>query len=685
MHQNTGTSVSNKWVGPKPVSVLRIRETGPCDSGAASFIPCYPFSIPISDTIDWVFMSSIETAATTRKVGLIVFNRDTMTFDFRGCVILTFPSAGNHTVTAFRVVRYLYTSGNVSVSGTAVTGNGTGWKTARYSAGARMGFGSTDPTEITDWYNISQITDDTNITLEANAGTVAGGTPFVIEELQVAMSTTNSTVTNGGLFLAKGLNFSDFAAVGKIIPAAVSTDNVKSVYWLKNSAVETNTISSGMGMDTDYSDTSHFCYVLNNNTTTTLMVYKYDIRKALASISSGATTEAFVYSTGVSGTMPTLITLNASRLGTLGHGPGVGDKSIYVATSTRVYRISVSSITEGNTSFIKDSMTDIPPGYTASMVGQGYTNVDILDYLDRLITFGAAGVRAYLTRYNTENYPQDHVFGCGTGQYDGSSVWPGLTTPAWSTSFCASYGYVQTGMAYIARTSGSTLTTAAIYAIPIGAHWDYAASKNQRVISPALNTPGAELLSRLYVNNDNIIGSHLLGTVPDPYRVYVRTSGIDDNSGSWTRVEAGDLSKINPGNKIQVMFEFKMLGVSCVGSRIHSVAVVYQVPSTDNHFSPTLKFRDNNARFSWKFTTAFGTTVPILRVRIYDADSGTLLSDDNTDSSQGVFEKSTDAGVSWTTWNNTDKGNETTYVRYTYRPGTITIVRSRLKAILSLS
>lgn len=60
--------------------------------------------------------------------------------------------------------------------------------------GSRIGFGSTDPTQITHWYYINAITNDTTLTIQVSdtaAGTggtaanptIASGTAYVIEDL----------------------------------------------------------------------------------------------------------------------------------------------------------------------------------------------------------------------------------------------------------------------------------------------------------------------------------------------------------------------------------------------------------------------------------------------------------------------------------------------------------------------
>jgi hypothetical protein len=65
------------------------------------------------------------------------------------------------------------------------------------------------------------------------------------------------------------------------------------------------------------------------------------------------------------------------------------------------------------------------------------------------------------------------------------------------------------------------------------------------------------------------------------------------------------------------------------------------------------------------FKTAFGSTVPALRINLYDVNTaGLLLTDTTTASASGVWEKTTD-GTTWTAYNTTDRANTTTYIRYT--------------------
>ena len=65
-----------------------------------------------------------------------------------------------------------------------------------------------------------------------------------------ARITSNATVANGGVFIAKGINWDTFTIAGTTISASgASTDNLQLVYWLADAAVVTNTTAAGAGID----------------------------------------------------------------------------------------------------------------------------------------------------------------------------------------------------------------------------------------------------------------------------------------------------------------------------------------------------------------------------------------------------------------------------------------------------
>ena len=146
---NLGALDDQKYAGPLPVVVGRPME-------ASTAIPCtYPCTVDIGDGQQYVFLADNAAAAATRRVVMFKYDKNLGTFSWQGYITITFPTATNFTIRGFRMVRYTNSTGTVGVSGTAVTGSGTNWKTAGMAAGSRIGFGSTDPAQITTWYQIA--------------------------------------------------------------------------------------------------------------------------------------------------------------------------------------------------------------------------------------------------------------------------------------------------------------------------------------------------------------------------------------------------------------------------------------------------------------------------------------------------------------------------------------------------
>ncbi len=791
----------------------------------------YPHAITYSPTIDWIFMvENLATGVAPREICMYEYNKTTGAYTWKGFIIATLTSATAHTIRGFRAFRYLHTTGTVQVSGTAVTGTGTLFQDEGVAVGARIGFGSTDPTQISSWYVISAIGSETGITLATSAGTVNAGSAYVIEELRFGITATNATVANGGLHIVKGINYSDFVPTGTTISAATTTDNIKAVYWLSDAGTTGNVVTNqnpcGLAIAPEVTKGLHYAYVLDGSTTT-VRVYRYNLR-ATGSLSSGKMTmDISYYITGtvqVSGTAvtgtgttftsrmvgmkigfnttsvstvttwytiasftdathitltssagtinsgasyiidsadvvctaPQLVTGNISatnngRVGTLDHGPGAGEESLYFVTVSRIYRAALSKIFAGNLGWISDNRNEIPPGSASTFPATSLlSSVEIADNIDRLIVLstGAAGARHYVTRYPQVSGDEfDHIWGFDDRQQDqawslgnayissgtvavstttvtgtntfftsamvGYRIGFGSTDPTvistWYTisaytsqtsiTLSSSAGTIGSGSAYVIDWNSNTIphfntnsqvasvwsengiahivkhgTTAALsqmYALPLSAHWTYASSTNQRVITPALHTPDCVQFRNVAVFHDDSLESGEFALNTEAYRVYFRTDGIDANTGEWTLVDtSGDLSGFSGAPQIQFMFEFATIGWFCVPARIMGLVVIYNdtAATTDSHYQPSAGLSSAiDKQFVWRFSTAFGGTVPTLRVRLYNALTNELLVDDYTTSTNsGTWEKSTN-GTSWGAYNTTDKGNETTYVRYTPR------------------
>jgi hypothetical protein len=667
----TGLNPKDKFAGPMKIGMARPMEASTQIAGI------YPHVYAYSSTIDWVFLFDNATAAATRRVILYECNKTTSEFNWVGFVLLTFPTATAHTIRGARVSVNLYTTGTASVSGTSVTGVGTSWTTDEMNVGSRIGFGSTDPTQITTWYEISAVGGNTSITLTVSGGTIDDG-PYVIQDMMILITTTNATPANGGLFVAKGVSHDSFSAQ-ITIPAAVSTDNIRAVYWIADAATVINTASCGCALGSFTSWTNQLCYVIDTNR----RVYIYNFRKALT-VASGKDTTGTVITTGVltSAFTGTISQANNSRVGVLSHGPGLGVESLYFVTTTRIYRAAISSLTAGNTSWTSDIMVEIPPGgantYTAT---SALTSVEISATIDRLVvtTTGAAGVRSYVTRYNTISDPMDHIFLVDDKQLDQSLADSGgaphpailaLPFSAWSEG----------GILYLCRV-GTTAAQIQIYTLPIGAHRYYVNTTLERLITPKFDISDSTVLYNVYTSAIDELGDDTFSLPTEPYDVWYRTTGISDNSGVWTMLDQlGTLSGVS-GTSIQFSFTFKILGATCIPARINAISLIYEDQNNDSHYEPS--FSNSSAStnvFAYRQGTTWGSNIPNLRIRLWNIDTGVSVLDDTILlSSFGTWEYSTNNGSSWNTWDAAQDavGN---YIRYSASslPGGI-----RVRALLT--
>ena len=66
----------------------------------------------------------------------------------------------------------------------------------------------------------------------------------MIQEFRPIYTATNATTTNGGTHYGKGISIEDFTIGGTTIGLAVSTDDQKAMYWLKDAATQTNIVAA---------------------------------------------------------------------------------------------------------------------------------------------------------------------------------------------------------------------------------------------------------------------------------------------------------------------------------------------------------------------------------------------------------------------------------------------------------
>ena len=282
-----------------------------------------------------------------------------------------------------------------------------------------------------------------------------------------------------------------------------------------------------------------------------------------------------------------------------------------------------------------------------------------------MLTTGATAFKHYVTKYPDAAGDQfSRFFGLDDKQQDQSLADPNIAIH-FNTASQVTSVWSENGVAHIIK-HGTTAALCQMYALPLSAHWVHASSTNQRVISPSISTPDCAAYTRVLVSTVDHLGSEEFRIPTASILTYYRTNGITDNSGQWTLLAAdGDLTGLSPSTNIQFMFEFVTISLLGVPGRIMSLAVLYDDYSTDPHYQPSSgKTVVASKQFAWRFSTAFGTTVPTLRIRLLDAVTNGVLVDDNSATPAGTWEKTTD-GTTWAAYNTTDKANETTYIRYT--------------------
>jgi hypothetical protein len=635
---NLGSGEVDKFVGPAPLSVANFAES------PLAIISNLLHPIKINDDLFWIFGADGASAAATRRVQLWTWVPSTNVYTLQGAITITFPTATTHTIRGIRAILENYTTGTIAVSGTAVTGTGTSWLTG-LSVGSRIGFGSTNPDAITTWYEISAIGSDTSITLTTSAGTISSGTPYVIQDLMIVLASANATVTNGGLFVTKGLQYADFQSPAKSIPAATTVDKIKATYWLKDAATITNDIIGGCALGSLASLTEQYVYCTEGSATS-LILYRYNIRAALTPTAGAQVlTGSDMVITGTQAVTGNISLNNNGRVATLNHGAGSGVESLYLFTTTRILRVPLSAITTGSTTFVADSMSEVPPGsINTNQSSTTFASIDISQSLDKLVIAAAGGSGTiYITDYYTGGQQIDRRAACATLQTP--SALRDTDSPIYVHAIGAStpFLWVEDGWLFWIYAQSSTTSINALTAYPLAADLEFQADVNNRVICPKITlgaTPAK--LYRVLVNAVENIGSNIFGVAPDMYRIQVRTSGIDDNSGAWTNVvQNGDLSGLGTPSSIQFALQFRTAGVVMLPARILSLALIYE---TEDALPSQYRwnfgdFNSSNGTFAWIQTVLFGGTPGVHTINVYRADTNALvLTQASTGTTNGDFE-----------------------------------------------
>lgn len=660
---NNGATALDKYITPD-FQVIRPMEE------STAFAVTQIFTYNHSTTTEYIFGIENSTGATaTRRIALWELNRKTWQRSWKWFITITLATATAHTVRNFTMDVKNESSWTVAVSGTAVTWTSTLFATNKVAIGARIGFGSTDPSQITTWYRVSARASDTGITLATSAGTIAAWTPYVIQEFRPIYTATNATTTNGGTHYGKWISIEDFMPTWTTIPLAVSTDDQKAMYWLKDAATQTNIVAAGWARElATMTPTNLTYYVLDLPVAWSYKIYKYNLRAPLT-VATGASVSAFVLATGnqtFTGTGSQ--NANLAIANTL-HWLGSGVLSLYFVTTTRIYRASTANITSWNVTWMSDSIAEIPPWGTGTFaLTSAFSTIEYMDSIDAFIvgTTHATSNFSYITKYVASGAQFEYMFGRDF-KYLEQSAKDNAHPSIFSNQITAMAFSDAWANRLFAVKQGTTAQTNHIYVLPFGCDWNYAGSTNGRLITPAISAPNATKFYEAFVNNVRYLWDTRLWKPTEPFRVYARTTNITtDATSGWTLIdETNDISGLG-WTLIQFAIEFRTIGESCLPTRVLAVNMSYEDDNMLDNFALSEEKSSSSSKIiAFYFKTAFGGTVPTLRINIVDVNTwGLLLTDTTTASASGVWEKTTD-GTTWTAYNTTDRTNNTTYIRYT--------------------
>lgn len=150
IHKFTGFTPAEYYIGPNETAFRDItQDTGISNWGDID-------AITYRGNKQWLFcLKGFTTAVATTDIVMYEFDKSNYTYTYIGEIRCSGADVSNRIQQGIKTNLDYYSSGTVEVSGTSVTGLGTNWIEKRIPIGARIGFGSTNPEDITTWYRIT--------------------------------------------------------------------------------------------------------------------------------------------------------------------------------------------------------------------------------------------------------------------------------------------------------------------------------------------------------------------------------------------------------------------------------------------------------------------------------------------------------------------------------------------------
>jgi len=637
------------FTGPKYLdNYVSIKHRYDYNHGIVQLYPGLGEAIAWSDDITWILTDESRNW-TVSRLHLHIYDKRTNTIDYAGNAYVNYPTTQNLQPYDKPYASYtVINNGTVSVSGTTVTGTNTTWNDQKLCVGYRIGFGSDTPQFVTDWYEIAAINSNTSITLTNTANSYPANTPYVIEELIIVTARHNSSdFTKAGLFVVKGLSYFDFNNEKQTnIPAATTVDRIKAAYYLDDTLNHSYWFPNFVcGPKVD--NNTQYVYVasLANNSGSNNHILVFNLRADLTSLSAGVSTAAFIARSNPFVTLQSPPSNSGKlTLATTLSGAGKDIECLYLAIYGRNYRIPTKPLLVPNNNIIIYEFSGVfgNGGYTVSggwysMRHQKYLPEEDMFY-GMEYSYGQfcfyrykPGLRDAIKlkrKYYSAHYSYPHnklVYDVG---YDHN----------WSLNPVT---HIANGSIFITREGTDQWNP--VQVISYKADELFAKKYNAFVITPAISTYNARKLSKIILSDNFCEGDDRFTKLPAEYNLYIRTEGIEDNTGVWIPLNRmHDLSDIKATDKCQFRFEFVMMAHSAIPRKIFNLDLFYE---TKNIISPEFKWNlsDSSTLYNvvgfkqkelYKKDYVLYESEPLVVIEAKDAITGNIIytqrSDDNT-------------------------------------------------------
>jgi uncharacterized delta-60 repeat protein len=146
----SGSTPVEYYIGPNETAFRDItQDTGVSNWGDID-------AITYSGDKQWLFcLKGFNVGVVTTDIAMYEFDKSNYTYTYMGEIRCSGADTNTRIQQGIKANLDYYSTGSVEVNGTSVSGSGTNWIEGRIPIGARIGFGSTNPEDITTWYRIT--------------------------------------------------------------------------------------------------------------------------------------------------------------------------------------------------------------------------------------------------------------------------------------------------------------------------------------------------------------------------------------------------------------------------------------------------------------------------------------------------------------------------------------------------